>query len=124
MKFLSRLLLTLITAMFCTGCATLFSKSNQKVMFQTNEPGANVFLDGQLVGKTPVEFEINNNNDHIVRFEKTGFESNTVFLNTSIGGGWIILDILGGLIPVIVDAGTGKWRSLNDTVVNATLSPS
>jgi len=38
-----------------------------------------------------------------------------------VGAGWVILDILGGLIPVIVDAATGDWHYLDQTNVNAAL---
>ena len=35
--------------------------------------------------------------------------------------GWIILDLLGGLISIIVDAATGDWFMLNSDHVHITL---
>ncbi len=26
-----------------------------------------------------------------------------------MGGGWVVLDVIFGLVPVIVDAATGRW---------------
>lgn len=32
-----------------------------------------------------------------------------------VGGGWIFLDIVCGLVPLIIDAGTGAWNEYEDT---------
>jgi len=42
-------------------------------------------------------------------------------LNNSVGAGWFVLDILGGLIPIIIDAATGNWYGLDQEHVNAVL---
>jgi hypothetical protein len=44
-----------------------------------------------------------------------------VVVNASVGAGWVIIDILGGLLPVIIDAATGDWYSLDQDHVNAAL---
>ncbi len=38
-----------------------------------------------------------------------------------MGAGWIILDILGGLVPIIVDVATGGWYELDNTNVKVVL---
>jgi glycerol-3-phosphate acyltransferase PlsY len=45
----------------------------------------------------------------------------TRVVNTKVGAGWVVLDVLGGLIPVIVDAATGDWKKLDQDAVNAVL---
>lgn len=37
------------------------------------------------------------------------------------GAGWIVLDVLAGLVPIIVDAATGAWYGLDQDNVNAVL---
>ena len=50
-----------------------------------------------------------------------GYESITRVVNTKVGAGWIVLDVLGGLIPVVIDAATGNWNKLDQDAVNAVL---
>lgn len=44
---------------------------------------------------------------------KDGFENKSLNMTYSVGAGWIILDILSGLIGVIVDAATGNWNEFD-----------
>ncbi|MCX7788735.1 MAG: PEGA domain-containing protein [Spirochaetes bacterium] len=104
-----------------TGCATLFKGTSQKVGYSSEPMGAKVYVNGQLMGTTPFEMEMKANRTYTIEFRKEGYENKTVVLNNSIGAGWIILDMLGGFIPVIIDAATGAWYSLDQDHVNAAL---
>jgi hypothetical protein len=42
-------------------------------------------------------------------------------VNHAIGAGWTVLDVLGGLIPLIVDAATCSWNQLENTTVRCLL---
>ena len=42
-------------------------------------------------------------------------------INSKVGAGWVILDVLGGLIPIVVDAATGSWKKLDQDAVDAQL---
>jgi len=42
-------------------------------------------------------------------------------INHSVGAGWIILDVLGGFVPLIIDAATGSWNQLDNTTVRCSL---
>jgi hypothetical protein len=35
-------------------------------------------------------------------------------MDPKAGGGWIVLDVLAGLVPVIIDAATGEWSSVDE----------
>jgi hypothetical protein len=104
-----------------SSCATLFKGTSQKVGYSSDPSGAKVYINGQYMGTTPFEMEMKSNQTYTIEFRKEGYESKTVVLNNSIGAGWIILDVLGGLIPIIVDAATGAWYSLDQDHVNAAL---
>ena len=43
----------------------------------------------------------------------------TVMVDISVGEGWIVLDILGLLVPGIIDAATGDRYTLDQDHVNA-----
>jgi hypothetical protein len=83
--------------------------------------GAKVFVNGHLMGNTPIQLNLTSKHTYTIEFRKDGFENRTVVVNASVGGGWVILDILGGLLPVIIDAATGDWYSLDQDHVNAAL---
>lgn len=103
------------------SCATLFKGSTDGVNFSSEPNGAKVYVNGDLLGTTPFPLELKSNKTYTIEFKKDGFETRTVLLNSSVGGGWIVLDILGGLLPVIIDAATGDWYSLDQDHVNAVL---
>jgi len=113
------LFLALVFAL--SSCATLFKGSTDAVNFSSDPVGAKVYVNGLLLGKTPFELELKSNKTYNLEFKKDGYETRTVRLNNSVGAGWIVLDVLGGLVPVIVDAATGNWYSLDQDHVNAVL---
>jgi hypothetical protein len=104
-----------------SSCATLFKGTSQTVGYSSDPSGAKVYINGQHMGTTPFEMEMKSNRTYTIEFRKEGYENKTVVLNNSIGAGWIILDVLGGFIPIIVDAATGAWYSLDQDHVNAAL---
>ena len=119
-----------IGALFCllstlifvfNGCATIFKGSTDTVSYSSDPSGAKVYVNGQLMGTTPFQLEMKSNQTYTIEFRKEGYENRTVVLNNSVGAGWIVLDVLFGLIPIIVDAATGNWYSLDQSHVNAAL---
>ncbi len=121
--FQQTIIITLIfaTIFALSSCATLFKGSTDSVNFSSDPAGAKVYVNGTLLGKTPFELELKSNKTYTLEFKKDGFETRTVKLNNSVGAGWIVLDVLGGLVPVIIDAATGNWYSLDQDHVNAVL---
>lgn len=103
------------------SCATLFKGSTDSVNFTSDPSSAKLYVNGTLLGTTPVELELKSNKTYTLEFKKEGFETRSVILNSSVGAGWIVLDVLGGLIPIIIDAATGNWYSLDQEHVNAVL---
>jgi hypothetical protein len=116
MKKLSVLCLVFLLA----GCATLFKGTKEEVSFGSNPVGAEIYIDGQLMGKTPAAFQLVTKKVYVIEF-KLGDKKKTVNLNNQVGAGWIILDVLGGLLPIIVDAATGAWYSFDMKSVNVDL---
>lgn len=103
------------------GCASILKGSTEKVNFGSTPSEAKVYINGTLMGTTPFELNLKSNQSYTIEFRKEGFESKTVVVNNKLGAGWLILDLLLGGIPVIVDAITGDWMYLDQTNVNAAL---
>lgn len=104
-----------------TGCATLFKGASENVDFSSDPSGADVYVNGSLRGKTPINLKLESKKTYTIEFKKDGYEPHTYTITNHVGAGWIILDILGGLIPIIVDAATGAWYELDQDAVNAVL---
>lgn len=120
-KFFTYFSMIVILSLIVISCATIFKGSTDDVNFSSDPSGAKVYVNGNLLGTTPVQLELKSKNSYTIEFRKEGYETKTVLLNNSVGGGWIVLDILGGLIPIIIDAATGNWYELDQEHVNAVL---
>ena len=58
-----------------------------------------------------------------VSVSKDGYETGYATLTNRVGAGWVILDILSGLVPIVVDAVTGAWGGLSPDTVHLVLTP-
>jgi len=103
------------------GCATIFSGSTQSVSYSSEPTGAKVYINGQYMGNTPFEINLRKNKSYTIVFKKDGYTSKSVIINNTVGAGWIVLDVLGGLLPVVIDAATGNWYTLSPDNVRAVL---
>ena len=104
-----------------TGCATVFKGSNEKVSFSTEPENASVYVNGMYSGKGAFQQNLASNGTYAVECRRPGFEARSQTINHSVGAGWIILDVLGGFVPLIIDAATGSWNQLDNTTVRCSL---
>lgn len=100
------------SAFLFQGCATLFKGSSEEVNFSSNPSGTEVWIDGKMMGKAPVNFKLITKKTYVIEFKHEG-QTKTVNLNNHVPAGWIILDVLGYGFPVIIDAVTGAWYSFD-----------
>lgn len=103
------------------SCATIFKGNSSKVDANSSPQGAQVYVNGNLMGETPVRLKLESKYSYSLEFRKEGFKAKTINIQNHVGAGWIILDVLGGLVPVIIDAATGSWYDLDQKNVNAIL---
>ena len=103
------------------GCASIFKGTSTNIDLSSDPSSAKVYVNGNLMGTTPVKLKLESKRVYQIEFKKEGFETKTFTITNHVGVGWIILDILGGLIPIIVDAATGAWYGLDQSHVNAVL---
>ena len=108
--------------MLTTSCATLFKGSLDQLSVNSSTKDAEVYINGTFRGKTPLKLKLKSKNSYTVEVKKNGYSSQTYNIESNVGAGWVILDVLTGLVPVIVDISTGAWTYLEPNVVNADLS--
>lgn len=101
-------------ALLLAGCGTLFLPATKSIMMTSEPQAAEVFVDGERRGLTPTEIELDNHTSHTITFRKDGFKDISCELTATIHGGIVVLDVLGGLVPVIIDAATGSWKRIRE----------
>ena len=102
-----------VIALLMNGCAAIFKGSNEQVYMNSDPAGAKIYVNGALMGSTPVMLELKSNKTYNIEFRMDGYETKTYTLTNHLGAGWVILDVLCGLLPVVVDAVTGAWYGLD-----------
>ncbi len=113
--------LVLLLCFLLTGCATLFKSKTAVVNFDSEPQGVDVYINGNRMGTTPLPLKLSHKEPVTVTFKKEGYQDKTYIINTKVGAGWVILDVFGGFIPVIIDAVTENWYSLDSTEVKVLL---
>jgi hypothetical protein len=103
------------------SCATVFKGNHSRVGFTSAPRGAKVYVNGAYMGDTPIRLKLESRHDYTVEFVKDGYKTKAFHLTNHIGPGWVVLDVILGLVPVLVDAVTGSWYDLDQKHLNAVL---
>ncbi len=119
--FLGVVLIFIGFAFYLTGCATIVKGKNSNLVLTSEPKGADVYVNGFHKGKTPVTLKLESENSYTIEFRKEGYETQSVFISNKIGVGYVVLDVLLGLVPVIIDAATGSWYELDQENINIIL---
>ena len=104
-----------------SGCAAIFKGNSSKIDTNSTPKGAQVYVYGNLMGETPIRLKLESKRSYAIEFRMEGYKSKTFNVTNHVGAGWIVLDILCGLVPVIVDAATGAWYDLDQKNINVIL---
>jgi hypothetical protein len=92
-----------------SGCAAILGSKQKDFNLNSSPTGADVYLNGNRLGGTPLKVKLSNQATHTFVFRRQGYQEATCTLNRGTGAGWVILDVLTGLVPIVIDAATGSW---------------
>jgi hypothetical protein len=106
-----------------TGCAAVLGSKQKEFDLQSTPQGADVFVDGNRLGTTPVKVKLSNQKEHIFVFKKEGHKDATCTLAKGTGAGWVILDVVMGLVPVVIDAATNSWSQTRGNSCTGSMEP-
>jgi len=105
------------------ACGLIFGGTRQTIQANSSPPGTTIVTaPATATLTTPASVSLERKRDYTLTFSKAGYTSADVQVAHHVRGGIIVLDILLGLVPVIVDAATGAWNSLSPNMVNVTLT--
>jgi len=119
----SILAMTLAAAMAVAGCSTIVSGQEQALQINSNVSGADVLLNGVLIGKTPFSGQVKKSATASVTVRKDGFKERTVQLATEVEGSFWGNIIIGGLPGSSTDYGTGAMYKYAPNVIQVDLEP-
>lgn len=94
----------------CVGCATILADESETINFTSHPAGQTVVVDGANY-KMPCKVTLGRDTDHAATFPN----GETVMIERSFNGLFLVNILLGGLIGMVVDLATGA--------VNKNLSP-
>ena len=112
-----RLLALIICFFLTTGCATIVKGTTQGVPVSSDPSGADILVDGMLVGTTPTDIELKRKRDHLIVIEKKGYAPKSVAVVKNVGGAVWGNIIAGGLIGWGVDATSGAQNNLSPKTI-------
>lgn len=111
-KILFRLLLFLLLSFSFGACATVFGgKKNTISVMVGNPEKAKVYLDGVLLGETPLKMRISKyklQHGSVLEIRKEGYQTQKFEVIRSPHLLYVAADILTGVVPLLVDAATGN----------------
>jgi hypothetical protein len=119
MKIKFLLSLVMISFLF-TSCASIFTGSKRNVLFETDPPGAKVFVNGFEKGTTPVQIKVKA--DDRVDFKLDNYKERVVVMDSKFN----LVAILNGfsIIGWGVDALTGSLKRVDTKYVKVSLENS
>ncbi|MBN1780215.1 PEGA domain-containing protein [bacterium] len=110
----------ILTMLQFIGCATMFNVPTDRITFDSEPKGAQVFINDKKIGDTVIEIDLDPQIPYLVEFKKEGYENKVIQLTSSIGQKWILLDCI-FLWGFVVDAVTREWYTIDQKHVFAVL---
>jgi len=118
-----RILALALIAFTLTGCAAVLGSKQKEFDLHSTPQGADVYLDGNRLGTTPLKARLSNQAEHTFVFRKEGYKDATCTLARGTGAGWVVLDVLTGLVPIVIDAATNSWSQTKGQTCSGALEP-
>lgn len=110
-----------------TSCATILSGKRNTISVKSGDPAkALVYLDGELLGETPLDMRIEKyklQHGSVLEIRKEGFETMYYEVVRSTHVLYSAADILSGVIPLIIDVANGNIYRPNTRKVEYVLVP-
>ncbi len=132
MKFFSSLLFSSLlfssllfsSLLLTTGCASILKGSDQPININSNVDSAEVYVNEQLVGRTPFTGTIERRSRVNLRVSKEGYQSRSLILDTSIEPVFWVNVFVGGVWGSTTDWATGSMWKVSPNTYNVDLKKS
>jgi hypothetical protein len=97
-----------------TGCGVILLGGTTEPVTVLAEPGGATVttIPATSTFTTPATIELERKNNYVLRFDLLGYETGELAVNKKVRVGVVVLDVLFGVVPVLVDAVTGGLYEL------------
>lgn len=104
---------------FLTSCATIMHGTRQSIGISSNPTNAQIWVDNQYVGQSPLIVEMTRKHNHFIRLELQGYQPYEVTFTRQMSA-WVFGNVVfGGIIGLAVDAITGGIYRLTPEQIQA-----
>jgi len=110
-----RLLLSVITLIFLSGCGTIVSGKYQEIKVNSEPQRAEVLLDGKYQCLTPCTLTLERKEEYMIKVYKEGYREHNIKINQDANFwvfGNLVFGLIGAPIGAFVDYTTGSIYSL------------
>lgn len=118
------LLVLALSVSAMTGCATIVSGTTQTITFNSSPPGAEVKIDGAVVGVTPVTTEVSRKARGVVEISKEGHKPQHMQLSKKLNPMFFGNFLAGGSFGSTTDGTSGAIHEYKQDAFYATLESS
>ncbi len=125
MKKVLLFLVVVLVVAGISGCATIIQGTSQDISFNSNVKGAEVTVNGVVVGKTPVVAHLKKKSKHaVIVISKEGYKTKKLLLRSKTTGWFWGNILLGGCVGSSTDSSTGAKNEYAPSQLFITLEPS
>ena len=105
------------------GCATIVAGGPDSIPISTNPPGAYVYVNGEVVGQTPLVVELQRSRRLAdIRIYYPGFQPVQLARYKTFNS-WVFGNFCLGIWPLVIDIATGNWQRFEDEPIAIGLTP-
>ena len=116
------LTVVVFSLMILTGCATILKGPTQPFNVTSNVDGADIYIDGELIGQTPFSGSIGRKKSATLRVSKDGYKEQQMILDGSIEPVFWV-NIFGSGFGSTTDLVTGNMWKISPNTYNVDLQP-
>ncbi len=121
-KTFKQMALMLFVSIVVSGCATIMEGKQQSVTFNSIPSGADVYLNGKHLGKTPLNITIDKPKENgNLKFSKDGYKTLEMTVNKKMSS-WLLGNIIfGGTFGTTTDYASGALYEYDPHSIQVTL---
>lgn len=121
---LAKRMVAIMAAIMIAGCATIMDGTKQKVTFNSVPSGADVYLNGKHLGKTPLTVTLDKpKEDGQLKFSKKGYKDIEIVASKKMSS-WLLGNIIfGGTFGTSTDYASGAIYEYQPNNFQVTLEP-
>lgn len=114
--------IVLCVSIASANCGLVFGGSRQVVRVDSSPTAAKI-VTAPLTQDytTPASMSLERKKSYALTISKDGYTPRTIEIQRHVRAGMVVLDIVFGLVPLIVDAATGGWYGLSPKESTVTL---